>query len=104
MKKLVRVKLEIGKNNNVVFGSNCNSYPATATEVSFSLNSSLKEELKAKAVCTKLTIAALKKTEPNTNSEYTLNGMVAIATDEFDTIQMRFGPQQIKHVVRRTSP
>ena len=66
-----RVKLEIRKNpdnNNVVFGSNCNSYPATATEVSFSLNSSLKEELKAKSVCTKLTIAALKNTEPNTNS------------------------------------
>ena len=94
-----RVKLEIRKNpdnNNVVFGSNCNSYPATATEVSFSLNSSLKEELKQKQNCTKLTIAAFKSTEPNTNSVYTLNGMVAIGTDDFDTIQTKFGPQQIK--------
>ena len=27
---------------------------------------------------------------------YTLNDMVAIGTDDFDTIQTRFGPQQIK--------
>ena len=70
-----RVKMEVRRNqenNNIVFGSYCQCFPATTSEVDFSINSSLKEEIKPKSVCTTLTIAALKKTEPNNNLLYTI--------------------------------
>ena len=94
-----RIKLEIRRNSengNVVFGSNCQSYPATLTEVNFGLNSSMKEAVTAKRDCAKLSIAALKKTEANTHSVYTIRAMVNIGNDDLESIETRYGTQQIK--------
>ena len=94
-----RVKLEVWRNlenNNIVFGSYCQCYPATTAEVDFSMNSSMKEEIQAKSVCTTLTIAALKNTEPNTNLLYTIRATVAIGNDDPDEIDTRYGRKEVK--------
>ena len=71
-----KVKMEVRRsdNNNLTFGSYCQAYKASASEVLFPLNTSLKQRVLAGKVSRSITISELKTVNPTTNCESWGNG------------------------------